>query len=69
MCIAKTYLNLADPVNSTLTEVASVADRSLSGLTSDQAEALHEQFKIGYSAFVGIAALVHLLLFAANPWF
>jgi light-harvesting complex 1 beta chain len=39
------------------------------GLTEQQAKEFHEQFKITYSAFVGIAALVHLFVIAANPWF
>jgi light-harvesting complex 1 beta chain len=42
---------------------------SLSGLTEQQAKEFHEQFKITFSAFVGIAALVHLFVIAANPWF
>jgi light-harvesting complex 1 beta chain len=42
---------------------------SLSGLTEQQAKEFHEQFKITYSAFVGIAAIVHLFVIAANPWF
>ncbi|MBK1643706.1 light-harvesting protein [Thiocapsa imhoffii] len=46
-----------------------MADRSLSGLTEQQAKEFHEQFKITYSAFVGIAALVHLFIIAVNPWF
>ena len=46
-----------------------MADQSLSGLTEQQAKEFHEQFKITYSAFVGIAALVHLFIVAVNPWF
>jgi light-harvesting complex 1 beta chain len=46
-----------------------MADRSLSGLTDQQAKEFHEQFKITFSAFVGIAALVHLFVVATNPWF
>lgn len=42
---------------------------SLSGLTEQQAKEFHEQFKTTYTAFVGIAALVHLMVIAANPWF
>lgn len=38
-------------------------------LTPEQAKEFHEQFKVTYTAFVGIAAVVHLLVFAANPWF
>jgi light-harvesting complex 1 beta chain len=43
--------------------------QSLSGLTDQQAKEFHEQFKVTYTAFVGIAVLVHLFVFAANPWF
>jgi len=42
---------------------------SLSGLTEAQAKEFHEQFKTTYTAFVGIAAVVHLFVFAAQPWF
>ncbi|AFL72345.1 light-harvesting antenna LH1, beta subunit [Thiocystis violascens] len=42
---------------------------SLSGLTEQQAKEFHEQFKITYTAFVGLAALAHMMVLAANPWF
>ncbi|QIK38718.1 DUF1104 domain-containing protein [Caldichromatium japonicum] len=42
--------------------------KSLSGLTEQQAKEFHEQFKTTYTAFVGLAALAHLLVIAANPW-
>ena len=38
-------------------------------LTPEQAKEFHEQFKITYTAFVGIAAVAHLLVFASKPWF
>jgi light-harvesting complex 1 beta chain len=38
-------------------------------LTPDQAKEFHEQFKVTYTAFVGLAALAHLFVIAANPWF
>ena len=41
---------------------------SLSGLTEDEAKEFHEQFKTTFTAFLGIAALAHLLVFAARPW-
>ena len=43
--------------------------RSLSGLTPEQAKEFHEQWKIVYTAFVGIAAVAHLLVLAWKPWF
>jgi light-harvesting complex 1 beta chain len=42
--------------------------KSLSGLTEQQAKEFHEQFKTTYTAFVGLAALAHLFVIAANPW-
>ena len=42
---------------------------SLSGLTDQQAKEFHEQFKVTYTAFVGIAAIVHLFVIASKPWF
>ncbi|MGQ9831199.1 MAG: light-harvesting antenna LH1, beta subunit [Thermochromatium sp.] len=42
--------------------------KSLSGLTEQQAKEFHEQFKVTYTAFVGLAALAHLLVIAAHPW-
>ncbi|MFP4062789.1 MAG: light-harvesting antenna LH1, beta subunit [Halochromatium sp.] len=43
--------------------------KSLSGLSPEQAKEFHEQFKIVYTAFVGIAAVAHLLVLAWKPWF
>jgi light-harvesting complex 1 beta chain len=41
---------------------------SISGLTEDEAKEFHEQFKTTFSAFIAIAALAHLLVFATRPW-
>jgi light-harvesting complex 1 beta chain len=38
-------------------------------LNDQQAKEFHEQWKITYTAFVGIAALAHLLVLAWKPWF
>ena len=38
-------------------------------MTPDQAKEFHEQFKVTYSAFVGLCAVAHLLVFASKPWF
>ncbi|MEE4239763.1 MAG: light-harvesting antenna LH1, beta subunit [Anderseniella sp.] len=43
--------------------------RSLSGLTPEQAKEFHEQFKVTYTAFAGIAAVAHFLVIAWKPWF
>lgn len=51
------------------TVVAQQQEKSLSGLTPEQAKEFHEQFKVTYTAYVGIAALVHLFVIASNPWF
>ncbi len=42
---------------------------SLSGLSPEQAKEFHEQFKVTYTAFVGIAAVAHLLVLLWKPWF
>jgi light-harvesting complex 1 beta chain len=38
-------------------------------LNDQQAKEFHEQWKITYTAFVGIAAVAHLLVLAWKPWF
>jgi light-harvesting complex 1 beta chain len=40
-----------------------------SGLSEAEAKEFHEQFKTTYTAFVAIAAVAHLLVFAWKPWF
>jgi light-harvesting complex 1 beta chain len=42
---------------------------SLSGLTDDEAREFHDQFKITFTAFMAVAAVAHLLVYAAKPWF
>jgi light-harvesting complex 1 beta chain len=34
-----------------------------------QAKEFHEQFKVTFSAFMGLAAVAHLLVYVATPWF
>ncbi|ADC61658.1 light-harvesting antenna LH1, beta subunit [Allochromatium vinosum] len=43
--------------------------KNISGLTDQQAQEFHAQFKVTYTAFVGLAAVVHLFVLATNPWF
>jgi light-harvesting complex 1 beta chain len=43
--------------------------KSLSGLTEDEAKEFHEQFKTTFTAFIGLAAVAHLLVLAWKPWF
>ena len=51
-------------------EALQVAEQtSLSGLTVEQAKEFHEQFKVTYTAFAGIAAVAHFLVIAWKPWF
>jgi light-harvesting complex 1 beta chain len=38
-------------------------------LNEQQAKEFHEQWKITYTAFAGIAAVAHLLVLAWKPWF
>ena len=42
---------------------------TMSGLTEEEAKEFHEQFKTTYTAFVAIAAVAHLLVFAWKPWY
>ena len=59
----------AGPSHNSLSTEATMADaKSLSGLTEQQAKEFHEQFKITYTAFMGLAALAHLFVIANNPW-
>jgi light-harvesting complex 1 beta chain len=43
--------------------------KSISGLTEEEAKEFHEQFKTTFTAFVGVAAIAHLLVIAWKPWF
>ncbi len=43
--------------------------KSLSGLTEEEAKEFHEQFKTTFTAFLGVAAVAHLLVLAWKPWF
>ena len=45
------------------------AERQVRDMSPEQAKEFHEQFKVTYSAFVGLAAVAHLMVFAAKPWF
>jgi light-harvesting complex 1 beta chain len=38
-------------------------------LNDQEAKEFHEQWKITYTAFAGIAAVAHLLVLAWKPWF
>ncbi len=38
-------------------------------LSEQQAKEFHEQWKVTYVAFVGIAAVAHFLVLAWKPWF
>ena len=42
---------------------------SLSGLTPEEAQEFHEQFKTSFSAFAAVAALAHVLVWVWKPWF
>ena len=42
---------------------------SLSGLTEEQAQGIHAQFKIGFQTWLAIAIVAHVLVFAWRPWF
>ncbi len=42
---------------------------TLSGLTEEEAKEFHEQFKTTFTAFLGVAAVAHLLVIFWKPWF
>ena len=42
---------------------------SLSGLTEEQAQEFHTQFKIGFQTWLASAIVAHVLVFAWRPWF
>ncbi len=46
-----------------------MAEVSPSGLSEMQAREFHEQFKKVYVTFVGLAAVVHVLVYMWKPWF
>jgi light-harvesting complex 1 beta chain len=46
-----------------------MADKSLSGLSDEEAREFHDQFKTTFSFFAAVAALAHVLVFAWKPWF
>ncbi|MBK5965979.1 light-harvesting protein [Thiocystis minor] len=43
-------------------------EKSLSGLTDQEAQEFNEFFMQGMSAFVGVAAFAHLLAWFWRPW-
>jgi light-harvesting complex 1 beta chain len=43
--------------------------QSLSGLSEAEAKEFHEQFKTTFTAFIGVAAVAHLLVLIWKPWF
>ena len=45
------------------------AEIKVNNMNEAQAKEFHEQFKVTYTAFCGLAAVAHLLVFAAKPWF
>ena len=46
-----------------------MAESSPSGLSEMQAKEFHEQFKKTYVVFLGLAAVVHALVYFWKPWF
>ncbi|HYN79788.1 MAG TPA: light-harvesting antenna LH1, beta subunit [Lamprocystis sp. (in: g-proteobacteria)] len=46
-----------------------MATINMANLTPEQAKEFHEQFKTTYTAFVGLAAVAHMLVFVSKPWF
>jgi light-harvesting complex 1 beta chain len=46
-----------------------MAERSLSGLTEQEAAEVHGQFQTSFLAFLIIAVAAHVLVWAWKPWF
>jgi len=46
-----------------------MAERTLSGLTEEEAVEFHDQFKTTFSAFLILAAVAHVLVWVWKPWF
>ncbi len=43
-------------------------NRSLSGLTEDEAKAFHSVFVLSFLMFTGIAIIAHILVWSWRPW-
>ncbi len=41
---------------------------SLSGLTEEQAQEFHNQFKVGFQTWLAIALAAHFFAFVWRPW-
>ena len=46
-----------------------MADKSISGLTDEQALDFHEQFKVTFTTFMVLSAVAHGLVYVWRPWF
>ena len=49
--------------------VSQQTETKVRNMSPEQAKEFHEQFKVTYTAFCGLAAVAHLLVFASKPWF
>jgi light-harvesting complex 1 beta chain len=51
------------------TEVISMADnKSLTGLTEEEAQEFHQIFMSSFTAFIGVAVFAHVLAWLWRPW-
>ncbi len=46
-----------------------MAEKSLSGLTAQEAAEVHGQFQTTFLAFLVLAAVAHVLVWVWKPWF
>jgi len=46
-----------------------MAEKSLSGLTVEEAEEVHAQFQTTFTAFLVLAAVAHVLVWVWKPFF
>ena len=56
-------------VQATAVTAPKQAETKVNEMNEAQAKEFHEQFKVTYAAFCGLAAVAHLLVFASKPWF
>jgi len=52
----------------TVEEIKMADNQSLSGLTEEEAREFHGLFMGGFSVFMGIAILAHILVWGYRPW-
>jgi light-harvesting complex 1 beta chain len=57
------------PAATSMEGIQMAENRSLSGLTEEEALEFHAQFKTTFTAFMVICVLAHVLVWAWKPWY